>query len=160
MQSPTYGKVTMEQIARILQEKTGDESREYNVMIGSDSQNFDKTKVVVVIALHTVGAGGIFFYDITRVRRIDNISQKLLYETQLSLECARKLIDALDELAIAGEFDYEKRLNFCIHVDAGENGPSRQVIPEIVGWIRACGYNVVVKPESVAASSIANKYSK
>ena len=86
--------------------------------------------------------------------------QKLYYETQLSLEYARKLIEALDEIKDAGGFDYEKLLNFSIHVDAGKNGPSCKVIPEIVGWIHACGYKAVIKPESVAACSIADKYSK
>ena len=160
MQSPTLGELTMHEIAERIHEYTADETQRYNVMIGTDSQNFDQTKVVVVIAVHCVGHGGIFFYEITRVRRISNIGQKLLYETQLSLECARKLIDALDELEVDTGFEYEKRLNFAIHVDAGENGPSRLVIPEIVGWITACGYKAIVKPESYAACSIANKYSK
>ena len=70
------------------------------------------------------------------------------------------VFEALDELRDAGGFDYEKLLNFSIHVDAGKNGPSCKVIPEIVGWINACGYKAVIKPESVAACSIADKYSK
>ena len=94
------------------------------------------------------------------VRRIDNLGQKLLYETQLSLEYARKLIDAFEVLKETAGFDYEKAMNFCIHVDAGVNGPSKKVIPEIVGWITACGYKVIIKPESFAASTIANRISK
>ena len=160
MKSHTYGNVGITDVARIIAERAAEAGHEYNVMIGTDSQNFDDTKVVVVIALHDVGHGGIFFYDITHVRRIANVGQKLYYETQLSLEYARKLIEALDELRDAGGFDYEKLLNFSIHVDAGRNGPSCKVIPEIVGWINACGYKAVIKPESVAACSIADKYSK
>ena len=160
MKSHTYGNVGITDVARIIAERAAEAEHEYNVMIGTDSQNFDDTKVVVVIALHDVGHGGIFFYDITHVRRIANVGQKLYYETQLSLKYARKLIEALDEIKDAGGFDYEKLLNFSIHVDAGRNGPSCKVIPEIVGWIHACGYKAVIKPESVAACSIADKYSK
>ena len=60
-----------------------------------------------------------------------------------------------DEYIRSGEYSAGS-----IHVDAGKNGPSCKVIPEIVGWIHACGYKAVIKPESVAACSIADKYSK
>lgn len=161
MHSPTYGEVTIPEIARIIKQQVEtDPHSEWNVMIGTDSQNFDKTKVVVVIALHHVGKGGIFFYQISRVRRINNVGQKLLYETQLSLEYANELMDAFEELELETGFEYNKLLNFGIHVDAGQNGPSKQVIPEIIGWINSCGYKAVVKPDSYAASAIANKFSK
>ena len=160
MTSPTFGQVSIPEIAEIIRQRVLSTPGEYRVMIGTDSQNFDKTKVVVVIALHHVGRGGIFFYDVSYARRMSNVGQKLLYETQLSLEYARHLVDAFEDMKEATGFDYEKELSLSIHVDAGENGPSRQSIPEIVGWVTACGYKVVVKPDSAAASAIANKYSK
>lgn len=160
MVSPTNGRVSMDDIASIIRQKVLDGHGEFNVMIGTDSQNFDQTKMVIVIALHNVGHGGIFFYEVSRVRRIENVKEKLFFETTLSLQCAGQLMEAFERLKETTGFDYEKSLNFSIHVDAGYNGPSCQVIPEVVGWIRACGYNAVVKPESYAACSIANKYSK
>lgn len=160
MVSPTYGKVSMDQIAAIIREKVLTGHGEFNVMIGTDSQNFDKTKMVMVIALHNVGRGGIFFYEVSNVRRIENVKEKLIYETTLSLQCAEQLMTAFEDLKASTGFDYEKAVNFSIHVDAGFNGPSCQVIPEVVGWIKACGYKAVVKPESYAACSIANKFSK
>ena len=160
MVSPTNGQVSMDDIAAIIRQKVLDGHGEFNVIIGTDSQNFDQTKMVLVIALHNVGHGGIFFYEVSRVRRIENVKEKLIFETTLSLQCAGQLMETFERLKETTGFDYEKSLNFSIHVDAGYNGPSCQVIPEVVGWIRACGYNAVVKPESYAACSIANKYSK
>ena len=160
MTSPTFGEVSLPQAAALIAQRVLSAPGEYNLMIGTDSQNFDQTKVVVVVALHHVGHGGIFFYDIQHVRRISNIGQKLLFETHLSLNCAEKLVSIFEEMELDGVFQYSKLLNLTIHVDAGENGPSCQVIPEIIGWIKACGYEPVVKPESIAACSIANKYSK
>ena len=161
MQSPTLGTVTLKQVAEAIQARTiFANSSEYNLMIGTDSQNFDKTKVVVVIALHRVGKGGTFFYEVSHVRRINNIGQKLIYETQLSLDFTEKLIKEFDMLKEETGFDYSQHMSIGIHVDAGQNGPSKQVIPEIVGWIKSCGYDVIVKPDSWAACSIANKYSK
>lgn len=159
MKSPTLGEMSIHQIAEVIRDRVLQSSGEYNLMIGTDSQNFDKTKMVLVIALHHVGHGGIFFYEIQHVNRITNIGQKLIYETTLSLDLASKLVETLESLKAEG-FDYSKHINIGIHVDAGENGPSKQVIPEIVGWIKACGYDAIVKPNSYAASSIANKYSK
>lgn len=161
MLSPAYGEVSMQTIASIIAQKTAQaEPGEFELVIGTDSQNFDKTKIVVVVALYQVGHGGIFFYDIQHVRRINNVGQKLLYETQLSLEYATSLVAEFEALKQSGAYDYEQHLSLAIHVDAGENGPSRQVIPQVVGWIASCGYQAVVKPDSFAASSIANKFSK
>lgn len=159
MRSPTLGEVSIPKIAEVIRDRVTSQSGEYNVMIGTDSQNFDKTKMVLVVALHHVGHGGIFFYEIQHVNKITNIGQKLIYETNLSLDLASKLVSEFERLKADG-FDYSKYINIGIHVDAGVNGPSKQVIPEIVGWIKACGYEAIVKPNSYAASSIANKYSK
>jgi hypothetical protein len=161
MQSLTYGNVNMAQIARIIANRVqSGNSESYSLMIGTDSQNFDKTKVVVVIALYHLHHGGIFFYDITHINRIDAISPKLQYETQLSLQYAQELISEFERLFDKEGFDYTEHLDFAIHVDAGTNGPSRKVIPEIVGWITAMGYKAVTKPQSYAASCIANKITK
>ena len=162
MTSPTYGEVNLTKIADIIREKVTatDDGSEFNLIIGTDSQNFSDTKIVVVIALQHTGHGGLFFYETTRVRRIDNIKQKLITETQMSLEFASKLLEELDKQFDTYGFDYTSRVNFSIHVDAGENGPTRKVIPEVVSYVKSCGFNVAVKPESFVASSIADKYSK
>ena len=56
---------------------------------------------------------------------------------------------------------YEEMYLNCpiaIHVDAGNsrNGKTRELIPELVGWIRACGYDCSVKPDSFVASTISD----
>lgn len=158
--SPTHGAVDMPTIARLIRKRSLEADGEYNVLIGTDSQNFDTTKMVVVIALHHVGRGGIFFYEIQNVRRMNDIAQKLRYETMLSLDCAEALMREFEVLRKTDAYDMEKHLSFSIHVDAGANGPSKKMIPEVIGWINACGYTAVIKPDSYAASGIANKYSK
>lgn len=161
MKSITYGDVTLPEIANIIKEQIlKNNGVEHNLIIGTDSQNFSDTKIVVVIALQHVGHGGIFFYDVTRVRKITNIKQKLITETQMSLELATNVIEELDKLFDETGFDYTSHLNFSIHVDAGENGPTKKVIPEIVAYIKSYGFDVAVKPDSFVASSIADKYSK
>lgn len=157
--SPTYGCVTIPEIAKIIKNKILSDPGEYNLMVGTDSQNFDKTRMVTVIALHNVGHGGIFFYNSEYVPRISQVNRKIMEETYRSLTTAQFLIFELEEIS-EEDFDYTDYVKLEIHVDAGNNGASKQVIPEIVGWIKASGFEVSVKPDSYAASSIANKYSK
>lgn len=160
MKSYTYGVVHMDDIVKIIANNVEkNHVEDYSVIVGTDSQNFDKTKIVLVVAVIRHSKGGFFFYDITRVQKIKNLKQKLYKETEMSLSCATELMDAFEKYYEETGFDYTK-IHFSIHVDAGFNGPTREVIPEIVGWVKSCGYEVHVKPESFVASSIADKLSK
>ncbi|KOA18455.1 hypothetical protein CLHOM_33570 [Clostridium homopropionicum DSM 5847] len=153
MKSITFGEVSFSRMCKIVEDYISNEKEsQYNITIGTDSQNYDITKVVVVVSIWRVGKGGIFFYDIKKVNKITNIGQKLFYETSLSIEMARKL-----EIYLQKD---NKTYDMSIHVDAGNNGLSSSVIPEIVGWVKGCGFNCYTKPNSYAASSIANRYSK
>ena len=160
LKSLTYGDVNIKQIVEIIDNQVSKApDDEYRVIVGTDSQNFDQTKIVLVIALIHVSKGGMFFYEISKVNRINNIKQKLYTETQMSLTCASELMEAFEEHFEKTGFDFTK-LHFSIHVDAGQNGPTKEVIPEIVGWVKSLGYEVEVKPDSYVASSIADKFSK
>ena len=124
------------------------------------SQNFNDTKMVTVIAAYKEGHGGIFFYDVERINRITNVKQKLNTETSRSLEIMMQLAGELED-----EGKYKKmRENtlLSIHVDAGwsDKGKTKELIPGLIGWIRACGFEAKCKPDSFAASSIADKISK
>lgn len=163
MKSPTYGKVDSKRIVEIINEyyqKNKHYGTGFDITIGTDSQNFSDTKVVSVIAVRCIGHGGIYFYDITHVDRINNVKMKLNYETQLSLQLANEIISIMEG---SDEFeDLYLNSSFVIHVDAGNSpdGKTRELIPDIVGWIRSCGYDCVVKPDSYTASSIADRISK
>lgn len=160
MNSFTYGKVTMDKIAEIIAENVNKgTSEQYQVVIGTDSQNFDKTKIVLVIAVIQHKKGGFFFYEISRIKKIMDIKQKLYTETQMSLDCANELLEAFERLHDRTSFDYTQ-IHFTIHVDAGFNGPTKEVIPGIVGWVKSCGFEVQVKPDSYVASTIADRLSK
>lgn len=129
------------------------------IIIGTDSQNFSDTKMVSVIAVVAEGHGGIFFYEISHVNLIHNVSVKLQTETAASLTLAQRLVDRLEQ-----DVKYEALFMNCplSHVDAGnsDKGKTKMLIPELVGWIKASGYDVKVKPDSFVASSIADRISK
>lgn len=159
MHSPTYGKVDYNQMADIMKSYIYNHGVEhqYELSIGTDSQNFHDTKMVVVVALCDIGHGGIYFFDVEHMRKILNVREKLTIETTKSLECAQKVLEAIEDNYFGQAL---KNVHISIHVDAGPNGKSADVIPEICGWVRSCGYDVQTKPESYAASGIANRISK
>jgi predicted RNase H-related nuclease YkuK (DUF458 family) len=151
--SITYGTVSFTEmcdlVAKFMEEQP---DNPYVISAGTDSQNHYATRFIVVVAVHRVGRGGIFFYYRIEAPKIVAVRQKLLYETSLSLNIADRLMEYLDIL--------EYNVTFAIHVDAGQNGKTASVIPEIAGWVRAQGFVCLVKPDSYAASTIADKYSK
>ena len=161
--SETYGKLNIEQIPeKLLAFYEMNKSAEgvFQIVVGTDSQNFNDTKMVTVIAAYKEGRGGIFFYEIDRINRITNVMQKLNTETSRSLEVMMQLAGELEE-----ESRYKKMREstlLSIHVDAGwsDKGKTKELIPGLIGWIRACGFEAKCKPESFAASSIADKISK
>ncbi len=153
MRSITYGNVDFDKMFEIIKNFVGKSPKEtYHISVGTDSQNFDLTKVVMVVSVHRMGHGGIFFYDIKRVKKLSDIHQKLFYETSISLELAMKLSKKFED----ENFNY----GIGIHVDAGERGPTSSIIPEITKWVRSCGFECKTKPDSYAASTIADRYSK
>jgi predicted RNase H-related nuclease YkuK (DUF458 family) len=161
--SETYGKLNIEQIPEKLlafYDKNKDIEGVFQIVVGTDSQNFNDTKMVTVIAAYKEGHGGIFFYDVERINRITTVKHKLNTETSRSLEIMMQLAGELED-----EGKYKKmRENtlLSIHVDAGwsDKGKTKELIPGLIGWIRACGFEAKCKPDSFAASSIADKISK
>ena len=161
--SPTYGKLDFDRIPdKILKFYTDHLKYEspMQIIIGTDSQNFDTTKIVSVIAVICEGHGGIFFYEITKQPLIRDVRTKLHVETNDSLRVAQALVEILE-----GSKVYEEMYLSCpiaIHIDAGNStsGKTSELIPELVGWIKACGYDCSVKPESFVASTIADRLSK
>ena len=164
MKSPTYGDVTMDEVTKIINDYCLKQKEKYNspfhIIVGTDSQNFSDTKVVTVIVAQSEGHGGIYFYHIERVNRIQDVRNKLNYETQTSLTYADELIKTIESKE--EYLDMYLNSSFAIHVDAGhsDHGKTKELIPSLVGWIKSCGYECEVKPDSFAASSIADKISK
>ena len=159
---PNGERVTLKEVARIVATyMAARPMSSYTVTVGTDSQNYDKTKMVEVIAVHRKGSGGIYFYNIEFVRRISNLKQKINEETSRSLNIANGLIDRLELTLLDGGIDITLlNISFQIHCDIGRYGRTNMMIREITNWVTSYGYVCLIKPYSYAASGIANKYSK
>ena len=154
--------ITVPDIAkRIFDFIMSDRNDSYEITVGTDSQNFDKTKMVEVIAVYKKGRGGTFFYNIEFIHLITNLKQKINEETSRSLIVANDLLDYLEEMFLANDMVMEDLdVSFQIHCDIGRAGKTSVLIKEIVSWVTSQGYVCLIKPDSYAASDIADKYSK
>ncbi|KKS83021.1 MAG: hypothetical protein UV58_C0002G0031 [Candidatus Wolfebacteria bacterium GW2011_GWC1_43_10] len=125
----------------------------YKIIIGSDSQLFPdhNADFVTAVVVHRVGNGGRYFWRRTNGKKFYTLRDRIIEEVMLSLNTAIDLLQILRE-KIELKFDFE------VHVDIGEHGKSSSLISEVTGMIRAYNFSFKTKPESYAASSVADKH--
>jgi len=66
------------------------------------------------------------------------------------------LREVLKEKTKNKNYNYQLRY---IHADIGENGATKDMIKEVIGLIKGNGFEPKIKPESFAASVVADRYS-
>ena len=160
VQNITNGTLTMrEAIDRIVEYINQEPDKEYDIAIGTDSMTYSTTQFVLAITVHRLNNGGIFFYKRLYHDKIANLRYKITQETSISVETANLLVDEFFEKGI-DLTDKSGKIHFHIHMDIGKEGPTRDFIQELTGWITALGYDFEIKPDSYAASHIADRYSK
>jgi hypothetical protein len=127
--------------------------RKYQLVIGTDSQPHNGSGVdfVTAIVVHRIGVGGIYFWKRIVNKKVYVLRQRMYEEAAMSLETAETVLALLHKDGVT-KYDVE------IHVDIGKFGQTREMITEIVGMVRGSGYTVKTKPESYAASKIADRY--
>lgn len=133
-------------IASQVQETLSDGTRE--VHIGADSQQCGKwTEYVVVIVLLKKGSGGRVFYARERVPRINSLRERLMKEVWMSVNLGLELNPIIGELH-----------DLTIHVDANPNikFKSSNYVKELTAMVVSQGFKSILKPDSWAASHLAD----
>lgn len=141
-------------VQEIINFMKNDPRRDYKVIIGTDSERAaDKTAdFVTAIVVHRVGNGGRYFWRrIEENTKYHTLRDRMTQEVMMSLEMAKVLLASIKKFELP-KFDFE------IHVDVGENGETKVMIQELVGMIRANNFEAKTKPESYAASSVADRH--
>ncbi|MCR4404276.1 MAG: ribonuclease H-like YkuK family protein [Candidatus Acetothermia bacterium] len=164
--SPTEGELTFAQVlAEIVELMNHEPQGQYEIVVGTDchdtpvAEEFNRHRLkkappmefVTAVIIHRLGKGGRYFWRRVREENIYTLRQKIYKEATLSFELARRL---MRELAAQTMLEY----NLEIHIDVGKHGRTRELIDEVVGYIRGSGFAVKTKPEAYAASSVADKY--
>ncbi len=102
--------------------------------------------------VHRVGNGGRYFWRrVAGPGKFHTLRDRITHEVLLSLEIAKNFLTELKKFD-APRFDFE------IHVDVGENGATKTMIQELVGMIRANNFEARTKPDSYAASKVADRH--
>lgn len=161
--NPTRGNIGFNGVIDEVLDYVGQMPKEfYEIVVGCDSPSDIKPFFPVVLVVLRKGMGGRFF--ITKIKYPDSenkkfirFQQRILQEVYLSCEFALKFREALKEktekMPEAPNYQFE-----YIHADVGENGKTKDMIKEVVGLIISNGFTPRIKPESFAASSVADRF--
>lgn len=137
-------------IAEIENFILADKKYEYRVLVGTDSECFDhQIDFITVIVVHRIGYGARYFWKRQIVKTQYSLSQRLWQEALFSLAVSQDLLKILTSKDLNFRFEF--------HLDLGNVGKSSSSIKEIINLIRGYGFEVKVKPESYAASKIADR---
>lgn len=155
--SPTKGRMKLAKVAREISDFIDQDSQDkYQLIVGTDSNGDKRADFVTAIIVYRVGRGGRYFWKRTNGHKTyHTIRDRVYKEVTLSLQVAQDMLKQLESsLKDAGLPDYD----FQIHIDVGQNGPTREMIKEVVGMVRGNGFKAKIKPESYAASNVADRY--
>ena len=155
--SPTKGKMELAKVASEISKYINQDSQsKYRLIVGSDSNGDKKADFVTAIIVCRVGHGGRYFWKKTNGNKVYHTLRDRIYqEVTLSLQTAQDILAQLESSLSPGD---QPTYDFQIHIDVGQKGPTREMIKEVVGMVRGNGFNAKIKPESYAASNIADKY--
>lgn len=147
--------LSIPQVVRAIMDFLREEpEHHYKITLGTDSELLaDKqADFVTAIVVHRVGNGGRYFWRRFKLGKFHTLRDRIIREVMISLEAAQVLLAELRKENIAAQWDFE------IHVDVGENGPTKPMIQEVVGMVRAHNFEARTKPESYAASNVADRH--
>lgn len=142
----------LDDIASYIAEKP---TREYQVIIGSDSAAMSLRPVSIVTALtvRRVGNGGRYYYMRAAPRAFHQTRDRIYAETMNSIVLAQELRGRLRDRLGEEIFWHD-----LIHIDVGREGLSRNFVDEVVGMVKGYDFTAVIKPDSFAASSVADRH--
>lgn len=180
--SPTKGILALGEVVKeLVNYRNEDRETKYQIVVGTDSEKRESgADFVSVVAIHRIGKGGRYFWLGSYDKKDFDLRSRIYQEATLSLALAQALleqelennhipvadgksiIEAIRELKensgnVLGK-DIFLSNELEIHVDIGNNGPTKAMIKEIVGMIRGSGFDVKIKPEAYAAANVADKH--
>ncbi len=126
----------------------------FRIVVGTDSEltTSNAAHFVSAVVVHHVGHGGVYFWGEVNRSGIKDLRQRMYEEATYSLILAQRLLEEFKKR----DLPLEKFLE--IHVDVGMGGETRTMINEIVGMIKGSGFLCKTKPDSFAASNVADRH--
>lgn len=143
-----------EVVSEIMRFIEADPKRSYKVIIGTDSQRLasHNADFVTAVVVHRLGNGGRYFWRRVELGKFHTLRDRIIKEVLLSIDVARGVLSELKKHPQYTNWDFE------VHADIGENGETKTLIQEVVGMIRANNFEAKTKPDSYAATKVADRH--
>ncbi|MCX6760912.1 MAG: hypothetical protein NTZ84_02325 [Candidatus Nealsonbacteria bacterium] len=160
--NPSKGKLKIEEVIQEMLDYIIERpEKSYEITIGCDSSSSQEPNFPLAIVILRFGEGGRFF--LKRIsykgRKFYNWKTRILEEVFLSCQMASYLRENFEKKIKDSKI---KNLHYqlrYIHADVGENGKTKDMIKEVIGLIIGNGFEAKIKPESFAASNVADRFS-
>ncbi|HUS51908.1 MAG TPA: ribonuclease H-like YkuK family protein [Candidatus Bathyarchaeia archaeon] len=156
--SPSVGKLTINKMVSELVDFINEEPSDfYRLVVGTDSKSKRAKKdyqldLITAVVIHRKGKGGRYFWQRNKKKKAHSLRDKIYTETLYSLDLAEILVPLLQKCLNGEPYELE------IHIDVGQNGPTREMIKEVVGMVNGNGFTAKTKPESYGAFVVADKH--
>ncbi len=135
--------------------------KSYEIIVGCDSSSSQEPNFPLAVVILRHKEGGRFFLKriAYKGRKFYSWKTRILEEVFLSCQMALYLRENFEKkINESGRNDLDYQLRY-IHADVGEKGKTRDMIREVIGLIRGNGFEAKIKPESFAASNVADRFS-
>ena len=159
--NPTCGNLSLKGLIReILGYISEKPEMFYDIIVGCDSSSGEEPHFPVAVVVLRKGEGGRFFLKKVKYpspKKFYNLHQRILEEVLLSCEFALFLRECLAKNVkkLGQKLNYQFRY---IHADIGGSGATKDMIKEVTGLIKGNGFEPKIKPESFAASVVADRF--
>lgn len=155
--------MNLEQVVEDLLDFVGDSPYKlYRVIIGTDSRGRQQknavTEFVTAIVVHRVGHGGRYWWTKTKEHRYYSLPTRIYEEANLSVQIGRQVLEFLQKKLGRFYLTEKDRPHIEIHTDIGRQGPTRDLIKEVVGMIQGNGFEARIKPEAYGAAVVADRH--
>ena len=124
------------------------------IYVGADSMlNASTCSFASVIAFHNNEQRiATYFYKKSKIKeeKFKDVKIKILHEVNLALEAAQFVLDACPEA----------KLEVHVDISTKKKHLTSRLYATVKGWVSGLGYNLKVKPDSWASSSIADWHTK
>jgi predicted RNase H-related nuclease YkuK (DUF458 family) len=156
--SPTNGTLNEEEtIKKIIEFMNDDKFSRYRVSIGTDSNVVSGTKIkfISVILIHRMGKYARYYYTMHNITKYMVLSDRMFQEAIYTLEVVDNILEKLEK-----NIPYDIIIDKIeIHADIGNKGKSKEYLSGVLGFLKGSvnsNYSVLPKPDSIAASNVAD----
>ncbi|MBI4132117.1 MAG: hypothetical protein HY474_00625 [Candidatus Sungbacteria bacterium] len=127
--------------------------RSYQIIVGSDSAARNPVPLVTAVTVRRIGNGAVHFWVTSEKKSFHTLRDRITGEALQSITLAQEIRSGLRE-KLGEEFLWDGKIE--VHIDVGVNGPTRDLIDQVVGMVKGFGFAAVIKPGSFGASQVAD----